>query len=116
MTLRLLKSVLAEALIADYVAAVKRFGEERKNWVAHMTFVEAERNFPLVAPQQPNYANRDDFAAALKDYNAALLQRHVPYPAPSAHPSVMAAINSEGEVDFEIVDDLSISDGDVKPS
>ena len=106
MTLRLLKSALAEALIADYVAAVEKFAVERKNWVAHMAFVEAERNFPLQKPERANYGSAYDFDAALKEYNAALFQRHVGYPAPSAHPAVMAAVNDRGDVDFEIIDDL----------
>jgi hypothetical protein len=106
MTLRILKSALADALIADFIAEVHRFAKDRRDWISHMAFVDAEQNFPLRKPEAASYQSADGYAAALKEYNAALLQRHCPYPAPIVHPSVMAAVTDLGEVDFEIIDDL----------
>jgi hypothetical protein len=110
MTLRYLKSALADALIADYVAAVQKYATEKKAWLNHMAFVEAEKNFPLKEPEAADYADRAAFDAALKEYVAAIFQRHAPYQAPFAHPAVMAAVNAEGDLDLEIIDDVSIND------
>src|ERR1700737_2811580 len=104
MTLRYQKSALVDALIADYVAAIKKFSHERKAWLSHMAFVEAEKNFPLKRPEAEDYNGPADFAAALKEYEAALFQRHAPSPAPLAHPAVMAAVNAQGDLAFEIID------------
>lgn len=106
MTLRILKSAVVDALIADFIAEVDRFAKDRRDWIAHMAFVDAERNFPLKKPEMASYESADGFAATLKEYNAALAQRHWPYPAPIGRPSVMAAVTDRGEVDFEIIDDL----------
>lgn len=83
MGLKISRTALADALIADFVAVVEWFAKERRDWLAHQAFVEAEKLHPVADP----------------------MLRHEPYPPPLAHSTVMAAVNERGEVDLEIVDD-----------
>lgn len=111
MVARILKSEIDAAGIVDFQKAVDLHRSEVADWRAHMKRVEDDSKLPLIQP--PIFSEFSHLKDAVPKHREALdiwrsnmATRHVPYPAPHAHPLVDKALN-EG---FQIVDDSPTPD------
>lgn len=114
MTHRILKSTLSAHGARDIAVLVQAHVADVAAWHEHERLLAEERLTPAPAePRREDYQNVAEFAAAIGEFNAAVLSRRAPYPRPIAHPDVDASVNvdvgADGRIkcwpDFEIVDD-----------
>lgn len=83
------------------------FHEEMRNWRAHMQFVEAEKNFPLIQPDRSAFDDVKSFEKAIERYNAEALQRHAPYPGPHMDTRFTFEATDDAEPFYQIVNDMN---------
>jgi hypothetical protein len=83
------------------------FYDEMRHWRRHMEFVEAEKKFPLERPDRSTFDSAESFDAAMKRYDAAILQRHMPYPGPHQDTRFSYEETQDPEPFCKIIDDTN---------
>jgi hypothetical protein len=83
------------------------FHDEMRNWRRHMEFVEADKRFPLQRPDRSTFDSAESFDAAIKRYDAAMLQQHTPYPGPHQDYRFSHVITDDAEPFYVIIDDAN---------
>lgn len=110
MTLKLSKKAFVEAMIRDFKVEVAKHATAKKDWLVSQAFVDAERNFPLQRPGRSHFASDAAFEKSMVEFEAAFAHRHIPFPEPiAAHFLVALCVGSDGDPDYEIIDDLESS-------
>src|SRR5580692_7907546 len=109
MTYKILKSSIAAAKISDFAAAVDRHVGYLKEWQAREDIVAKQEPLPaqplwndFVTESEPGKA----FLVANQKYQLAKRNHYTPFPRPTAHPYIEAAVREDAGkfvADFAIV-------------
>lgn len=108
MTHKILLSTMARAGITDVSAEVEKHARDMKDWLARKRQVDGLEPLPP-RPEWIDFAKSlhpaEDYTAAMEKWTRIVRERPALYPAPTHLPDIMAAVNENGEPDFELVDD-----------
>ena len=113
MTHKILKSSLAlftftpeerRRGIVDFQSAVASYAAELVHWRDREAKIAAQPPLPS-KPQLGDFITSEEYAAAFHDWQTKANEHFHPVPKPAAHPDIVAAVNDDGHVDFEVVND-----------
>lgn len=101
---------------ADQVhATIRSHIDEMKAWTKHMALVKKVKpSDTSPRPEWAKFANSknpsEDYQEAVAKWQAKLDSIPRPYPAPELHPAMAAAVDVDGKVSYEVVDDSPTKD------
>ncbi|MCP3444591.1 hypothetical protein [Bradyrhizobium sp. CCGUVB14] len=90
--------------IMDFSSAVDNYATELLHWLDREAKIAAQAPLPP-KPIPGDFKTPEEFAEAWRGWKAKQLKHIHPVRRPVAHPDVAAAVNNDGHVDFEVVND-----------
>jgi hypothetical protein len=113
MTRKISLTAMKSAGIHDVPAAVANQAQQMKDWLERKRLVDNLDPLP-VRPEWVDFRRSadptTDYTAAMDKWTQLVRVRPALFPAPISHPDIMAAINENGEPDFELIDDSPTPD------
>ncbi|MCK1507555.1 hypothetical protein [Bradyrhizobium sp. 18] len=89
--------------IVDFQSAVDAYSAELTHWLDREAKMAAQG--PLPPKPEWGEVEPENYSRALRAWEAKALEQIHPIPKPVAHPDIVAAVNGQGYVDFEVVND-----------
>jgi hypothetical protein len=90
--------------IVDFPSAVQAYAKELLDWHDREAKIAAQAPLPP-EPLLVNFETCLEFADAQRPWLQKAREYIHPVPKPKVHPDIAAAVNDDGHVDFEVIDD-----------